>query len=203
MKMKYVHVLDRERDPYFGSLLHMMHLVESLTCREYAVVVIDYHHMFEDSMRWQNQQVHHLDENYMYLINRDAESPAIWSLWEDLEDWIKRDGFELKSRDIFIFSFTTQTDIRELCFSEPENYPLYPNLVMAKSPKYPELYQIMQRLDSYSFSEAVIKWFPNNDRTEVLSKYKDRNILSEQMVNIFEIALRESETKNGERGKHV
>lgn len=201
--MKYIHVLDRERDSYFGSLLHMTHLVEALTYRGYLVAVIDYHHMFEDGMKWESHNLKELDENYLFILNREEGSASICNFWTELEEWVKKTELDLKTRDIFIFSFTTQTDIHDLSVCEPSIYPLKPNLVMSKPPRYPELYKIFQRLDSYAFSEAVIKWFPNNARTDVLSRHKDRKILSERMVNVFELALRESENKRMERGNHV
>ena len=200
--MKYIHVLHRERGSYFGSLQHMIHLAEALTAKGYMVAVIDYHHMFADGSNWTLTESNLIDKNLMFYVNREDNSVGIEQFWTDLEEWSVLYDRSVKSKEVFIFVFTTHADIHDLSMHVPKSYPLKPNLVMAKAPKYPEVFRLIQRIDSYTFSEAVIKWMPENGRTEVLSMHKDRNLLDQDIVREFELLLRQTEAEDKMGGKN-
>ena len=86
---------------------------------------------------------------------------------------------------------------------------MVPNLVMSKVARYPEIFRLIKRIDSYTFSKAVIKWLANGAKEDVLSMDNDRSILEEPIVKDFRFLLRKTEneetmggSKNGRKKKH-
>ena len=208
--MKYIHVLQREMGSYFGSLTHMVRLVKALTTEGYLVAVIDADQIFKDTMREVLTEDEALDPTRCFYINRANEKGKIYTFWDDLKDWVLVHEHTEKSNEIYIFNFTSNEDIHDLLVHEPKgDYPVVPNLVMSKVARYPEIFRLIKRIDSYTFSKAVIKWLANGAKEDVLSMDNDRSIVEEPIVKDFRFLLRKTEneenmegTKNGRKKKY-
>lgn len=202
--MHYIHVLQREGDPHFGSPQHMVYLVDALVASGYLVAVVDCHHMFEDVKSWLRKddmmcsprEYKGEEESSFFYMNRDESNVILHGFWDDLGDWLRLNSDKGKSDELFIVPFITHDDIHELVTQEPKSFPLKANLVLAVNQKYQELRRIIHRINAYQYSEATIKWFLNSGRIDVLSRHKDRNVKTEEAVIDFDCALRESYVKS-------
>ena len=201
--MKYIHVLQREGDPHFGSLQHLVHLVDTLVTNGSLVAVVDCHHIYEDVKHWLRKddtmyspkELTEDEQAPIFYMNREESGVILHGFWDELDNWLHANKDKGKSDELFIVPFTTHEDIHDLVTQEPKSCLLKPNLVLAINQKYQELHRIMQRISSYEYSEATIKWFSNNGRMDVLTRHRDRNVKTEDIVVDFDRVLRESYAK--------